>query len=98
MDYETLVQRMLAGDRSALARLMTLVESRGPDRRCVMSLIAERVGAARIIGITGPPGAGKSTLLDRLVGEFRTAGHQVGIVAVDPSSPFSGGAVLGDRI
>ena len=98
VDYDSLIQRMLGGDRSALARLMTLVESRGSERPQVMSRLHQRYGRASVIGITGPPGAGKSTLLDRLVGRFRATGHQVGIVAVDPSSPFSGGAVLGDRI
>ena len=93
-----LVARMLAGDRLALARLMTLVENRHPETATVMSLIHARCGRAYIIGITGPPGAGKSTLVDRLIGQLRERGHSVGIVAVDPSSPFSGGAVLGDRI
>ncbi len=89
---------MLAGDRSALAKLMTLVENRDPDTATVMSLVHERCGRAYMIGITGPPGAGKSTLVDRLIGRLREDGHSVGILAVDPSSPFSGGAVLGDRI
>jgi LAO/AO transport system kinase len=93
-----LVTRMLAGDRSALAKLMTLVENDDPDTAVVMSLIHDRCGRAYTIGITGPPGAGKSTLVDRLVGKLREAGHSIGILAVDPSSPFSGGAVLGDRI
>jgi LAO/AO transport system kinase len=95
---EALIERLRAGDRIALAKLMTLVESRDPETPQVMSAIRRPAPAASIIGITGPPGAGKSTLLDRLVGLFRTSGRQVGIVAVDPSSPFSGGAVLGDRI
>jgi LAO/AO transport system kinase len=94
----TLVKRMLAGDRFALARLITLVENRHPDTALVMSLIHERCGRAYTIGITGPPGAGKSTLVDRLIGKLREQGHSVGIIAIDPSSPFSGGAVLGDRI
>ncbi|MBI4516455.1 MAG: methylmalonyl Co-A mutase-associated GTPase MeaB [Deltaproteobacteria bacterium] len=89
---------MLAGDKIALAKLMTLVENRRPDTALVMSLVHDRCGRAYTIGITGPPGAGKSTLVDRTVGELRSAGHRVGIVAIDPSSPFSGGAVLGDRI
>lgn len=98
MGHETLVQRMLAGDRFALARLMTLVENRGAERLHILNLLGPWRDRASLIGITGPPGAGKSTLLDRLVGAYRRAGRQVGIVAVDPSSPFSGGAVLGDRI
>jgi LAO/AO transport system kinase len=89
---------MLAGDRSALARLMTLVENRAPTLPAVMSRIYPRTGRAHVIGLTGPPGAGKSTLADRLVAHARAAGKRVGVVAVDPSSPFSGGAVLGDRI
>jgi LAO/AO transport system kinase len=93
-----LVERMLAGDRVALAKLMTLVENQQPETATVMSLIHQRCGRAYIIGITGPPGAGKSTLVDRIVGKLREGGHSVGILAVDPSSPFSGGAVLGDRI
>jgi LAO/AO transport system kinase len=95
---EALIERMLAGDRIALAKLMTLVESRDVEATEVMSRLHGRYDRAYVVGITGPPGAGKSTLLDRLVGELRSAGREVGIVAVDPSSPFSGGAVLGDRI
>jgi len=93
-----LVKRMLAGDRFALAKLITLVENRHPETATVMSLIHERCGQAYTIGITGPPGAGKSTLVDRLVGKLREKNQSVGIIAIDPSSPFSGGAVLGDRI
>jgi LAO/AO transport system kinase len=93
-----LVERMLAGDRRALARLITLVENRTPGIPAVMSRIYPRLGHAHVIGITGPPGAGKSTLTDRITAHLRQAGRTVGIVAVDPSSPFSGGAVLGDRI
>jgi LAO/AO transport system kinase len=98
MSTAALVTRMLAGDRSALAKLMTLVENQAADTATVMSLIHERCGRAYTLGITGPPGAGKSTLADRVVGKLREGGHSVGILAIDPSSPFSGGAVLGDRI
>ncbi len=92
-----LIEKMQGGDRRALAKLMTLVENRGAETAAVMSAIHGSGGAA-VVGITGPPGAGKSTLLDALIGSLREAGRAVGIVAVDPSSPFSGGAVLGDRI
>src|SRR5215470_14008427 len=98
MDAAALVDRMLAGDRMALARLMTLVEARGADVPAVMARIYAKTGRAHLIGVTGPPGAGKSTLVDRMTAHLRAAGRRVGVVAVDPSSPFSGGAVLGDRI
>ena len=98
MDASLLVDRMLAGDRTALARLMTLVEGRAAAVPEIMSRVYPRTGRAHVVGITGPPGAGKSTLVDRLATHLRAAGRRVGIVAVDPSSPFSGGAVLGDRI
>jgi len=93
-----LVARVLAGDRLALARLMTLVENRAPELPDVMSRLYAHTGRAHVVGITGPPGAGKSTLADALIARLRAAGRRVGVVAVDPSSPFSGGAVLGDRI
>jgi LAO/AO transport system kinase len=93
-----LVDRMLAGDRLALARLITLVENRSPLVPEIMRRIHERAGRAHAVGITGPPGAGKSTLVDALTVKLRETGASVGIVAVDPTSPFSGGAVLGDRI
>jgi LAO/AO transport system kinase len=98
MDASLLVDRMLAGDRTALARLMTLIEGRAPAVPEIMSRVYPQTGKAHVIGITGPPGAGKSTLVDRLATHLRGAGRRVGIIAVDPSSPFSGGAVLGDRI
>jgi LAO/AO transport system kinase len=88
---------MQAGDRLALAKLMTIVENREPETAEIMSAVHGR-GQSAIIGITGPPGAGKSTLLDALTSQLRAEGRSVGVVAVDPSSPFSGGAVLGDRI
>lgn len=89
---------MLEGDRLALARLITRVENRMPDVGDIMRAIHPRTGQAYVLGITGPPGAGKSTLVDRITARLRAERASVGIIAVDPSSPFSGGAVLGDRI
>jgi len=93
-----LVERMLGGDRRALARLITLVENRAPALPEIMRRIHPHTGRAFTVGITGPPGAGKSTLVDRLTALLRKTVAPVGIVAVDPTSPFTGGAVLGDRI
>ena len=93
-----LVDRMLAGDRRALARLITLVENRSAAVPEIMRRVHPRTGRAYTVGITGPPGAGKSTLVDRLTAALRKTDATVGVVAVDPTSPFTGGAVLGDRI
>src|SRR5690348_6746110 len=93
-----LVQDMLAGQRLALARLISKVENRGDDLPALMALLYPHTGKAEIWGITGPPGAGKSTLVDALLTRLRAQGKKVAVVAVDPSSPFSGGAILGDRI
>jgi LAO/AO transport system kinase len=92
------VRRLVEGDRLALAKLITVVENRDPETRRIMSAVYPHAGRAYAVGITGPPGAGKSTLVDRMIAQVRRAGASVGVVAVDPSSPFSGGAVLGDRI
>lgn len=93
-----LVDQMLSGDRLALSRLISRVEGRSPDLVSIMSRVQERTGHAYCVGITGPPGAGKSTLVDRLISHLRKDRQRVGVLAIDPSSPFSGGAVLGDRI
>jgi LAO/AO transport system kinase len=87
-------------DRRArrLAQAITVVESRLPERRDLIAALYDSVGNARVVGVTGPPGAGKSTLVDRMIGELRKAGDTVGVLAIDPTSPFSGGAILGDRI
>jgi len=93
-----LAEALLAGDRVALARLITVVENRSADSAAVMSKVYQRCGRAFTIGITGPPGAGKSTITSALIGHCRARELSVGVVAIDPSSPFSGGSVLGDRI
>ena len=97
-DPLVLVERMLGGDRLALARLITHVENRTAAVPQIMKAVHGRGGASYVVGVTGPPGAGKSTVVDRLTAHLRAEGATVGIVAVDPSSPFTGGAVLGDRI
>jgi LAO/AO transport system kinase len=89
---------MLHGDRLALARLITQVENRSAAVPTIMKAIHGRDGGAYVVGVTGPPGAGKSTIVDRLTSHLRGEGRTVGVVAVDPSSRFTGGAVLGDRI
>lgn len=93
-----LVARMLAGDQRALAQLMSHVERQSAAVPEIMRQIAPTLGTAYCVGVTGPPGAGKSTLTDKLTAHARQQGHTVGIIAVDPTSPFSGGAILGDRI
>jgi LAO/AO transport system kinase len=97
-DVAALVSRARDGDPRAVARLISLVEDRSPLLREVMAALAPHAGHARIVGITGSPGVGKSTSTSALVGQLRGAGKRVGVLAVDPSSPFSGGALLGDRV
>lgn len=93
-----LLERARDGDRTALARLLSLVERGGEPAREIGRLAHRSAGTAHTIGITGPPGAGKSTLTSTLVQVMRDAGHRVAVLAVDPSSPFTGGAILGDRV
>ncbi len=93
-----LADRVLAGDPRAVARAISLVEDEGAPGADLIRSIFSRTGRAYLVGVTGPPGAGKSTLVDRLAALFRAEGLTVGILAVDPTSPFSGGAVLGDRL
>ncbi|MEF8802384.1 MAG: methylmalonyl Co-A mutase-associated GTPase MeaB [Halolamina sp.] len=93
-----LVQELLAGKHRALARVISKVENREPGYRDVVSSLHSHTGHANVIGVTGSPGAGKSTLVDKLARQYRDRGETVGVIAVDPSSPYSGGAVLGDRI
>jgi len=92
------LDRVLAGDTRALARLLSAVEDDAARIRSVIKDLLPKTGAARIIGLTGAPGVGKSTVTGALVGAFRAAGRRVAVLAVDPSSPFTGGALLGDRI
>jgi len=92
------LDRLVTGDRTALARAITWAESADPRFRVVLTGANERVGRGWRVGITGPPGAGKSTLTNELISAHRAAERSVGVLAVDPSSPFTGGALLGDRI
>ena len=93
-----LAQRVLAGDRSALARAITLAQDGGEAGRELIRELYPSTGHASVVGVTGPPGAGKSTVIGALIARRRSAGATVGVLSVDPTSPFSGGAVLGDRI
>src|SRR5438067_241680 len=97
-DPQTLVDLAASGDRSAVARLISLVERGGEPARAVGRLTYPKGGQAYTVGITGAPGAGKSTLTNRLIQDLRAEGLRVGVLAIDPSSPFTGGAILGDRV
>ena len=93
-----LLERALAGDTRSIGRLISLVEADSPTSKEIMKAIYPKTGRAQVIGITGSPGAGKSTFVNRLIAQFRAEGKQVGVIAIDPSSPFTGGAILGDRL
>ena len=97
-DFEQLIEGVLRGDRRFIAKTITLIENDLPESQKVVSLLYPKTGKAHIVGVTGPPGSGKSTLIQKLVEELRRRRKTVGIVAVDPSSPFTGGAFLGDRV
>jgi LAO/AO transport system kinase len=98
MDLDLLIAELVAGKTAALARAISVVENTRPGFERLLGEVHRSLGRARRIGVTGPPGAGKSTLVERLVAQYRSAGLKVAVVAVDPTSPFTGGALLGDRI
>jgi LAO/AO transport system kinase len=98
MSQSQLADRLMAGETRALARAIRMVEDRDPGIADLLRQVRERAGSARVVGITGPPGSGKSTLCDQVIERWRARGHLVGVIAVDPSSPFTGGAILGDRV
>jgi LAO/AO transport system kinase len=97
-DIDRLAQGVRAGEVRALARAISLVEDGHSDARPLLAAVFPHAGRSLVVGVTGPPGAGKSSLVDRMTAHLRGQGRTVGIVAVDPTSPFSGGAILGDRI
>ena len=98
MDWQEIVSRALARDIRAVSRLISIVEDRRSGFEAAYAAIYPRTGKAHVVGITGPPGSGKSTLVDKMAAEYRGRGKTVGIVAIDPTSPFTGGALLGDRL
>ena len=98
MEGTNLATRLLDGDVRALARAIRMVEERDPAIASVLREVRGRTGRAQIVGVTGSPGSGKSTLCDQLIERWRAQAHLVGVIAIDPSSPFSGGAILGDRV
>lgn len=98
MTLAALADRVCAGDRRAIARALSLVDGEGGEAGPLIAALHPHGGRATIVGVTGPPGAGKSTLVDQLTSVWRVRGRRVGVIAVDPSSPFTGGALLGDRV
>jgi LAO/AO transport system kinase len=97
-DFQALIERLRAGDVRTLARAISMVENRSPSWAELLKALFPQTGHARILGLTGAPGAGKSTLVDHLAKHYRKENRTVGIIAVDPTSPYTGGAILGDRI
>src|SRR5204863_6974403 len=95
---QDLLEKALGGDLRALGRALTVIENGGAPAHALVARAFPLAGRARVVGLTGPPGVGKSSLTDRLTAHYRARGLKVAVVAVDPTSPFSGGAILGDRI
>lgn len=95
---DKLLERAFSGDTRSIGRLISLVESESPSSKEIMKKIYPHTGRAQVIGITGSPGAGKSTFVNRLISQYKKEGKKVGVIAIDPSSPFTGGAILGDRL
>jgi LAO/AO transport system kinase len=95
---QEIARGVLAGDRKSIARAITTIENNSPKAQELIASIFPHTGNAHVIGLTGPPGSGKSTLIDKIIREYRRKGKTVGVIAVDPTSPFTGGAFLGDRI
>ena len=93
-----LTARVVAGDARAIARAISLIEDEDPSAADLVRSLFPLTGRAYLAGVTGPPGAGKSTLVDRLTAELRARGGTIGILAIDPTSPYTGGAILGDRV
>jgi LAO/AO transport system kinase len=98
MKFEVLAERILAGHELSIARGLTLIENNRPEGEALLRLLFASGGKALVVGVTGPPGSGKSTMVDRLAGIWSQRGLSTAVIAVDPSSPFTGGAILGDRI
>lgn len=98
MTISDIIEKVLTGDTRAIARAITKIENASADAPEIMKAVYPKTGNARVIGITGAPGAGKSSLVDKLAAFYKNQGERIGIICIDPSSPFSGGAILGDRI